>query len=56
MKQALANRHLRDILLQLNKHDRDIDKKIDEAMQEPLFQEFSSICLKLVQDKSDLNN
>jgi hypothetical protein len=32
-----------------------IEKLIENAMQEPLMQEFSSACLKIVQDKSDLN-
>jgi len=37
----MSNKHLREILENLNKHDENIDQKIQQAMQEPLFQEFS---------------
>jgi hypothetical protein len=39
----------------INNHDADIDEKMQKAMQEPLFQEFSDACLKIVQSESDLN-
>ena len=54
LKQILANKHLRDLLTDINKHDDNIDEKMQKAMQEPLFQEFSDVCLKLVQKPTDL--
>ena len=54
LKSILLNKHLRELLTDLNEHDSDIDKKIEQAMQEPLFQEFSDACLKIVQNKTDL--
>jgi hypothetical protein len=55
LKQILSNKHLKELLINLNEHDSNIDEKIQKAMQEPLFTEFSDACLKIVQDKKDLN-
>ena len=54
IKMMLGNKHLRNLLTDLNQHGQDIDKKIENYMQEPLFQELSDVCLKLVQNKSEL--
>ena len=55
LKQLLSNKHLKELLVNLNEHGSNIDDKIQKAMQEPLFTEFSDACLKIVQDKKDLN-
>ena len=55
LKEILSNKHLKDLLKNLNEHSTDIDQKIQKAMQEPLFTEFSDACLKIVQDKKDLH-
>ncbi len=54
LKTILANKHLRELLVNLNQHDDNIDEKIQQAMQEPLFQEFADACLKIVQKETDL--
>ncbi|RNA36255.1 FIT family protein CG10671-like [Brachionus plicatilis] len=56
LKQILQNRHLRELLVNLNNSTdgTNIDEKMEKAMQEPLFQEFSDACLKIVQNENDL--
>lgn len=54
LKEILANRHLKEILINLNSQEENIDEKVEKAMQEPLFQEFSAACLKVVQNQTDL--
>ena len=56
LKQILHNRHLRELLINLNNSTdtENIDEKMEKAMQEPLFQEFSDVCLKIVQNEKDL--
>lgn len=55
LKQLLGNEHLRNLLKKLNEtSEKSIDLQMDNAMQEPLFTEFADVCLKLVQDKSEL--
>ena len=36
-------------MVDLNNQDKDIDKKMETLMQEPLFQEFNEVCLSLIQ-------
>lgn len=53
----LRNPHLRDLLKNLNeKSVNTIQSAMDQAMHEPIFTEFADVCLKLVQDKHDLND
>ncbi|CAF0917134.1 unnamed protein product [Brachionus calyciflorus] len=55
LKEILRNKHLRELLINLNNTETDtIDDKMDKAMQEPLFQEFSDACLKIVQNETEL--
>lgn len=56
LKKILENRHLRELLINLNNSTdcTNIDEKMEKAMQEPLFQEFGDACLKIVQNKNDL--
>lgn len=42
------------MLINLNGKSTQVDKEVERLMQEPLFQEFSDACLKIVQNKSDL--
>ena len=55
MKQVLSNKHLRELLVNLNSSDKK-DQEIERLMQEPLFQEFSDTCLKIVQNNKDLES
>ena len=45
----MANKHLRDMLVQVNSSTR-ISQDIELAMQEPIFCEFASKCLEIVKD------
>lgn len=53
MKNILANRHLREMLVQVN-NSTQIGQDIEKAMQEPIFCEFASKCLEIV--KKDGNS
>lgn len=35
-------------MVDVNEHDVHVDKKMEKLMQEPLFQEFSDVCLNLL--------
>ncbi len=55
LKNLLGNEHLRNLLKKINEtNEKSIDFQMDEAMHEPLFTEFADVCLKIVQDKSEL--
>ena len=52
LRALLANKHLRELMIDLNQRgDVTVDKKMEKFMQEPLFQEFSETCLNLIQKK-----
>ena len=56
LKQILSNEHLRNLLKKINEtSEKSIDFQMDQAMQEPLFTEFADVCLKIVQNKTDLS-
>jgi len=52
LKSLLANKHLRNLMIDLNQRgDVNVDKNMDKCMVEPLFQEFSETCLNLIKKK-----
>lgn len=55
LKELLANRHLRDMLVQVNSSNQ-ISRDIEQAMQEPIFCEFASQCLEIVKNGESANN
>lgn len=55
LKELLTNRHLRDMLVQVNSSNQ-ISRDIEQAMQEPIFCEFASQCLEIVKNGESANN
>ena len=49
LKNLLSNKHLRNLMVDVNEQDVHVDKKMEKLMQEPLFQEFSNVCLNILQ-------
>lgn len=54
IKQILSNKNLKELLVDLNSKGGKLDQEVERLMHEPLFREFSEACLKIVQNKTDL--
>lgn len=52
MKGILANPHLRNIILKIDKSDNPANL-MQKAMMEPIFREFADSCLSLLTTKED---
>lgn len=52
LKKLLHNKHLRDLLLVIDKADN-AEEIMQKAMQEPLFVEFADACLKVVNPETE---
>ena len=51
----LLNPHLREMILNLaNSSTRTVDHKLERALTEPIFTEFSDKCIAIVDDHPDL--
>ncbi|XP_056637566.1 zinc finger HIT domain-containing protein 3 [Diorhabda carinulata] len=49
----LTNSHLRNLLVAIDKSDN-AEEVMQKAMQEPIFVEFADACLKVVEDKTEV--